>query len=95
VVLGRAGDDTVETADRLYEELTETGVEVVYDDREVGPGEKFNDAELLGCPLRIVVGRKALAEGEVEAQERRSGSERRLAVGDAARQAAEIVAEFG
>ena len=36
-----------------------------------GPGEKLTDAELLGCPLRIVVGKRALAEGEVEAQERR------------------------
>ena len=67
---------------------------MLYDDRDAGPGEKFTDAELLGCPLRIVVGRKALAEGEVEAQERRDGRDERLAVGDAARRAAEIVAEL-
>ena len=52
------------------------GVEVVYDDRDAGPGEKLTDAELLGCPLRIVVGRRGLAEGVVEAQVRRSGAER-------------------
>jgi prolyl-tRNA synthetase len=94
VALGRAGEETVEAAERLYEELAEIGLETLYDDREAGPGEKLTDAELIGCPLRIVVGRKALAEGEVEAQERRSGREHRLAVGDAARRAAELVAEL-
>jgi prolyl-tRNA synthetase len=94
VALGRPGEDTVEAAERLYEELSEAGLAALYDDREAGPGEKLTDAELLGCPLRIVVGRRALAEGEVEAQERRSGREHRLAVGDAARRASELVAEL-
>jgi prolyl-tRNA synthetase len=94
VGLGKAGEETIEAAERLYEELSERGVEVLYDDREAGPGEKFNDAELLGCPLRVVVGRKALAEGEVEARERRSGRDHRLAVGDAARRAAELLSEL-
>ncbi len=94
VALGKAGDETLAAADRLYEDLVEAGVEALYDDRDAGPGEKLTDAELLGCPLRVVVGRKALADGEVEAQERRSGNERRLAVADAARRAAEIVAEL-
>jgi prolyl-tRNA synthetase len=94
VAIGKAGEETLATAERLYEELSESGVEALYDDREAGPGEKLTDAELLGCPLRVVVGRKALAEGEVEAQERRSGREHRLAVGDAARRTAEIVGEL-
>ncbi len=47
------------------------GVEVLYDDRDVGTGEKFADAELLGCPLRLTVGRKSLESGEVEVQLRR------------------------
>jgi prolyl-tRNA synthetase len=46
-------------------------VEVLYDDRELGPGEKFADAELLGCPLRLTVGRRALESGEIEVQVRR------------------------
>jgi prolyl-tRNA synthetase len=92
IAIGRAGQETAEAADRLYEELTEARCEVLYDDRDAGPGEKLTDAELLGCPLRLVVGKRALAEGEVEAQERRSGAEQRLAVGEAARRAAEIVA---
>jgi prolyl-tRNA synthetase len=51
---------------------------VLYDDRDAGPGEKLTDAELLGCPVRVVVGKRALAEGEVEAQERESGADHRL-----------------
>jgi prolyl-tRNA synthetase len=90
VGLGKAGEETVETAERIYSELVEAGVEVVFDDREAGPGEKLTDAELLGCPLRVVVGKRALAEGEVEAQERRSGAEHRIAVGEVARRVAEI-----
>jgi prolyl-tRNA synthetase len=46
-------------------------VEVLYDDRDLGPGEKFADAELLGCPLRLTVGRRSLESGEIEVQLRR------------------------
>jgi prolyl-tRNA synthetase len=91
VVLGKPGDETVEAAERLYEQLTEVGLGPIFDDREAGPGEKLTDAELLGCPLRIVVGKRTLAEGEVEAQERRSGTDHRLALADAARRAGEIL----
>ena len=91
VSLGRAGDEAVEAAERLYEELRGAGIETVYDDREAGAGEKLTDSELLGCPLRIVVGKRALAEGEVEAQERASGREERIAIADVARRAAEIL----
>jgi prolyl-tRNA synthetase len=91
VALGRPGEETVEAAERLYEDLAEAGLDVLFDDREAGPGEKLTDAELVGCPLRIVVGRRALGDGEVESQRRADGSEERLPVGDAARRAAEII----
>jgi prolyl-tRNA synthetase len=58
-----------ELADRLYEELQGAGLEVVYDDRDASPGIKFKDADLLGCPLQIVVGKKA-GEGVVEVKQR-------------------------
>jgi prolyl-tRNA synthetase len=90
VGLGKAGEEAAEVAERLYAELVDAHLEVLFDDREAGPGEKLTDAELLGCPLRVVVGRRALAEGEVEAQERRSGAEHRLPVGEVARRVAEI-----
>ena len=80
VALGKKGEETLEVADRIYGELSEQGFRVLLDDRDKGPGEKLTDAELLGCPLRIVVGRRTLAEGEVEAQLRASGEQSRLPV---------------
>src|SRR5438067_8213707 len=71
VVIGDAGTPERAAADRLYDALLGGGVEVLYDDRDVGPGEKFADAELLGCPLRLTVGRRALDSGEAEVQVRR------------------------
>jgi prolyl-tRNA synthetase len=91
VALGKGGDEVSEAAERLHGELRDAGVEVVYDDRDAGPGEKLTDAELLGCPLRITVGRKGLAEGAVEAQARRSGAEARLSIAEAAAGALELL----
>jgi prolyl-tRNA synthetase len=90
VGLGRAGDETAEAAERIYLELQEAGADVLFDDRDAGPGEKLTDAELLGCPLRVVVGKRVLAEGEVEVQERRTGTEHRLALDEIPRRVAEI-----
>ncbi len=92
VPLGKAGDDTRAEAERLYGELRSAGVEVLLDDRDAGAGEKLTDAELVGCPLRVVVGRRGLAEGKLEAQERRSGAEHEVPVADAARAVREILA---
>ncbi len=91
VSLAKAGEEERAAADRLYEELTDAGLEVLYDDREAGPGEKLTDAELLGCPLRIVVGRRGLAEGVVEASERASGAEHKLPVAEAAKRAPDLL----
>ena len=71
VGLGKPGTPEQEAAERLYATLVEGGVEVLYDDRDLGPGEKFADAELLGCPLRLTVGRRSLESGEIEVQLRR------------------------
>jgi prolyl-tRNA synthetase len=91
VGLGRAGEEVSEAAERLHGELTDAGLAVIYDDRDAGPGEKLTDAELLGCPLRIVVGKRALAEGAVEAQARRTGADERLPVAEAASRARELL----
>ena len=91
VGLGKAGDEVTEAADRLYAELADAGFGVVYDDRNAGPGEKLTDAELLGCPLRLVVGKRGLADGVVEAQVRHSGADDRLPVAEAATRAAELL----
>jgi prolyl-tRNA synthetase len=71
VSLGKAGTPEREAADRLYEQLREAGLDVLYDDRDAGPGEKLTDAELLGVPLRLTLGRRSLQSGTVEAQVRR------------------------
>jgi prolyl-tRNA synthetase len=60
-----------EVADRLYAELTNAGIEVLYDDREARPGVKFADAELIGIPHRIVIGERGLDAGKLEYRGRR------------------------
>jgi prolyl-tRNA synthetase len=67
-----------QTAERLYHDLKAAGVDVVYDDRDMGPGAKFADAELLGCPLRVTVGKRTLENGEIELQVRRGRDTRAL-----------------
>jgi prolyl-tRNA synthetase len=91
VALGKDGEAEREAADGLYEQLRAAGAEVLYDDRDAGPGQKLTDAELLGCPLRIVVGRRGLAEGVVEASERAGGAEHKLPLEGAAEQALAIL----
>jgi prolyl-tRNA synthetase len=62
-----------ETAEQLYQNLLEEGVEVLYDDREETPGVKFKDADLIGMPLRVTLGEKNLKKGLVEVKKRRTG----------------------
>lgn len=65
-----------EVADQLYDELVGRGVEVLLDDRDERPGVKFKDADLIGMPLRLVIGDKGLANGEVEFKERTAAKAR-------------------
>jgi prolyl-tRNA synthetase len=71
VALGKRDMPEREAAEQLYAELTEAGLNVLIDDRDAGPGEKFADAELLGVPLRLTVGKRSLESGRAEAQARR------------------------
>ena len=84
VALGKPGSAEVEYADRLYESLTGAGVEVIYDDRPISPGEKFVEAELLGCPLRVVAGKRTLELDRLEVQVRRGREARDIPLEDAA-----------
>jgi prolyl-tRNA synthetase len=70
--------------ERLYAELQAAGIEVLFDDRDERPGSKFADADLLGIPLRVTVGARALQEGALELQERRSGERTLLPLAEAA-----------
>ncbi|GIL13896.1 MAG: proline--tRNA ligase [Chloroflexota bacterium] len=70
-----SGENTAEeTAETIYEALRRAGIDVLYDDRDERPGVKFNDADLIGCPLRLTVSRKSLEKGGVE-MKRRAGGE--------------------
>jgi prolyl-tRNA synthetase len=71
VAIGKPGSPEREAAEALYEELGDAGLDVLIDDRDAGPGEKFADAELLGVPLRLTVGKRAVEAGRAEAQARR------------------------
>jgi prolyl-tRNA synthetase len=75
VALGKAGSPELEAAETLYDELRALGADVLFDDRDAGPGEKFKDAELLGCPLRITLGKRSLESGTLEVQARRGLAE--------------------
>ncbi|MEA2282769.1 MAG: prolyl-tRNA synthetase [Solirubrobacteraceae bacterium] len=90
VGLGRDGSEERALAERLYDELLETGLEILYDDRDLGPGQKFADAELLGVPLRLTVGRRTASSGEVEAQIRRGREDRAVALEGAAQGAMDL-----
>jgi prolyl-tRNA synthetase len=73
--------DPSELAEKLYLDLRHAGIDAILDDREERPGVKFNDADLIGYPLQIIVGRKA-AEGIVEVKIRKTGARLEMAVGD-------------
>jgi len=68
--------DTRAKADEIYSSLQSVGVSVLFDDREERAGVKFNDADLIGCPLRITVGEKGLKEGMVELKPRKEKDNR-------------------
>jgi prolyl-tRNA synthetase len=84
VGLGKPGSEEHQLAERLYGELLEAGIDVLYDDRDMRPGEKFVEAELLGCPLRVVAGRRSLEAGELEVQVRRGTEKRTVPIEGAA-----------
>jgi prolyl-tRNA synthetase len=90
VTLGKPGGEERDLSDRLYEEIQQQGLTTVYDDRDAGPGEKFADAELLGCPLRVTVGRRTIAAGELEVQVRRGQESRSVPLETAAQAIAEL-----
>ena len=85
VSIGDPGSPAVAFADRLYDELSDLGVAVLMDDREgVSPGQKFVEAELLGCPVRVTIGKRTLPDGPVEVQIRRGREKREVRLDGAA-----------
>jgi len=84
VSLNPSDESARREADSLYERLAEEGMDVFYDDRDERPGVKFKDADLLGFPIRVNVGGRALKEGKVEIVTRRDKNVRAVPVSEAA-----------
>jgi prolyl-tRNA synthetase len=85
--------EVMAASEQIYHELTAAGVEALLDDRDERPGSKFKDADLIGIPLRIVVGSKNLADGKVELKHRRGGEVKLLSLGEAVDNVRQMVAE--
>ncbi len=73
VYLVQIGEKSRELAEEIYSELIKQGVEVIFDDRDARPGQKFADAELMGIPYRVTVSDRLLESGEFEVVERKTG----------------------
>ena len=95
VSLAKADGDARTAAEGLYAELTARGVEVLYDDRKENPGVKFNDADLIGCPVRITVGDRGLQNGIMELKVRsEAGKGAGVPVGEVVAQVEEKLAQL-
>ncbi len=93
-LVGTKDPNQIELAESIYDDLKSCGVEVLLDDREERPGVKFKDADLLGIPIRITVGRGA-PDGIVEFKRRRDADKVELSVADALERTKKIICEEG
>lgn len=83
IVINPAEPEQLQAAQALYQKLWQAGVETVLDDRDERAGVKFNDADLIGFPFRVVVGPKSLAQGSVEIRERSTQEQHVLGIDEA------------
>jgi prolyl-tRNA synthetase len=84
-------EDVTGAAGAIYQELLDKGVDVLLDDRDVRGGVKFKDADLIGIPVRVTVGKKSVAEGSVEIKLRRESESRKVPIAGAAQETIELV----
>lgn len=83
-----------DAADKLYNELVRAGVDVLYDDRDCAAGIKFNDADLMGMPIRAVISPRTLEAGEIEVKLRKGGDAFRVSIDSAIEQINSIIAQL-
>jgi prolyl-tRNA synthetase len=83
VAIQAAGAEALVTAEGLCSELEEAGLRVLFDDTDRRPGEKFADADLIGCPIRVTVGKKTLEDGKFDLLVRAGRAEERVPVEEA------------
>ncbi len=76
-------DETVKFADKIYADLQSNGIEALYDDRDLRPGEKFADSDLIGIPVRFVISDKTVAENKIEVKLRNSSEAQVVSVEEA------------
>jgi prolyl-tRNA synthetase len=74
-LVGIGGEDTIKHADDLYDQLTKAGIEVLYDDRDLRPGQKFADCELMGIPYRLTVSDRLMESNSYELVSRKDGQQ--------------------
>ncbi len=91
VAIGAAGPEAVEIAERVTGDLEGEGLEVLLDDRDMRPGEKFADADLIGCPVRVTVGKKTLEDGRVDLLVRAGRADERVSVDELVAQVKEVL----
>ena len=82
LALHGGSDEVLALAEQVAGSLDQAGLEVLLDDRDERPGEKFADADLIGCPLRVIVGRKSLDDDSVDARRRDGSDQSRVAATD-------------
>jgi prolyl-tRNA synthetase len=94
VVIAQQDDAAVADAgERVYQALLDAGVDVIVDDRAVRAGVKFSDAELVGIPFRVTVGKRGLASGSAELTDRAAGSTVHIPLDDLPKHVREAVAQ--
>jgi prolyl-tRNA synthetase len=91
VALAGGNPEVASIADRICAELEAGGLEVLLDDRDLRPGEKFADADLIGVPVRMTVGKKTLEDGRADVLVRAGRAEERVSVDDVAARVRELL----
>ncbi|MGM0502772.1 MAG: His/Gly/Thr/Pro-type tRNA ligase C-terminal domain-containing protein, partial [Bacillota bacterium] len=86
-----AGEEVENKAQELYQNLKQAGIEVLLDDRNERAGVKFNDADLVGCPIRVTIGARSLADGELEVKLRQSGAEMNINAEEAIKEIKKLI----
>jgi prolyl-tRNA synthetase len=92
VIANRDDADVVGVADRIHAELAGRGVEVALDDREETAGVKFADADLIGYPVQVVVGRRGVAAGTVDLKLRATGERSQVPIAEGAGAVVDLLA---
>ncbi len=93
IALDPRDEAVMNAAEQIHDQLAAAGIDVLFDDRDERAGFKFKDADLIGIPLRIVVGGKNIADGKVELKDRKSGVVELLPVAEAVAKVKAVVKE--